>query len=103
MPARFLIQKMAGTRLNQEEVNQIFKNSISSAETKFDDITNTLEGFSADTLSSLDELDYAVFPIDLKMTVKANSDVTSNYIEYHIKRKGVTFVPDNITIQRQIR
>ena len=69
---------------------------------KADDITNTLEGFSADTLSSLDELDYAVFPIDLKMTVKANSDVTSNYIEYHIKRKGVTFVPDNITIQRQV-
>ena len=69
---------------------------------KTDDITNTLEGFSADTLSSLDELDYAVFPIDLKMTVKANSDVTSNYIEYHIKRKGVTFVPDNITIQRQV-
>ena len=71
-----------------------------------DDLTqekfNTLEGFSADTLSSLDELDYAVFPIDLKMTVKANSDVTSNYIEYHIKRKGVTFVPDNITIQRQV-
>ena len=63
---------------------------------------NTLEGFSADTLSSLDELDYAVFPIDLKMTVKANSDVTSNNIEYHIKRKGVTFVPDNITIQRQV-
>ena len=47
-------------------------------------------------------MDYAVFPIDLKMTVKANSDVTSNYIEYHIKRKGVTFVPDNITIQRQV-
>lgn len=69
---------------------------------KADDITNTLEGFSADTLSSLDELDYAVFPIDLKMTVKANSDVTSNYIEYHIKRKGVTFVPDNIKIQRQV-
>ena len=69
---------------------------------KTDGITNTLEGFSADTLSSLDELDYAVFPIDLKMTVKANSDVTSNYIEYHIKRKGVTFVPDNITIQRQV-
>ena len=69
---------------------------------KADDITNTLEGFSADTLSSLDELDYAVFPIDLKMTVKANSDVTSNNIEYHIKRKGVTFVPDNITIQRQV-
>ena len=71
-----------------------------------DDLTqakfNTLEGFSADTLSSLDELDYAVFPIDLKMTVKANSDVTSNNIEYHIKRKGVTFVPDNITIQRQV-
>ena len=71
-----------------------------------DDLTqakfNTLEGFSADTLSSLDELDYAVFPIDLKMTVKANSDVTSSYIEYHIKRKGVTFVPDNITIQRQV-
>lgn len=71
-----------------------------------DDLTqvkfNTLEGFSADTLSSLDELDYAVFPIDLKMTVKANSAVTSNYIEYHIKRKGVTFVPDNITIQRQV-
>ena len=71
-----------------------------------DDLTqakfNALEGFSADTLSSLDELDYAVFPIDLKMTVKANSDVTSNYIEYHIKRKGVTFVPDNITIQRQV-
>ena len=58
---------------------------------KADDITNTL-----------DELDYAVFPIDLKMTVKANSDVTSNNIEYHIKRKGVTFVPDNITIQRQV-
>ena len=69
---------------------------------KTDGITNTLEGFSADTLSSLDELDYAVFPIDLKMTVKANSDVTSNNIEYHIKRKGVTFVPDNITIQRQV-
>ena len=69
---------------------------------KTDDITNTLEGFSADTLSSLDELDYAVFPIDLKMTVKANSDVTSNNIEYHINRKGVTFVPDNITIQRQV-
>ena len=71
-----------------------------------DDLTqakfNTLEGFSADTLSSLDELDYAVFPIDLKMTVKANSDVTSNNIEYHIKRKDVTFVPDNITIQRQV-
>ena len=71
-----------------------------------DDLTqakfNTLEGFSADTLSSLDELDYAVFPIDLKMTVNANSDVTSNNIEYHIKRKGVTFVPDNITIQRQV-
>ena len=71
-----------------------------------DDLTqakfNTLEGFSADTLSSLDELDYAVFPIDLKMTVKANSAVTSNNIEYHIKRKGVTFVPDNITIQRQV-
>ena len=71
-----------------------------------DDLTqakfNTLEGFSADTLSSLDELDHAVFPIDLKMTVKANSDVTSNNIEYHIKRKGVTFVPDNITIQRQV-
>ena len=71
-----------------------------------DDLTqakfNTLEGFSADTLSSIDELDYAVFPIDLKMTVKANSDVTSNYIEYHIKRKGVTFVPDNVTIQRQV-
>ena len=67
-----------------------------------DDLTqakfNTLEGFSADTLSSLDELDYAVFPIDLKMTVKANSDVTSNSIQYYIKRKGVTFVPDNITI-----
>ena len=47
-------------------------------------------------------MDYAVFPIDLKMTVKANSDVTSNNIEYHIKRKGVTFVPDNITIQRQV-
>ena len=162
---------------SQEEVNQIFKNSISSAETKFsediealsaqtsifdesgntlttnpisvisnaefvtatidadgkllygirtdgsvyqcaiddltqakfnafsdkaDDITNTLEGFSADTLSSLDELDYAVFPIDIKMVVKANSDVTNNNIEYHIKRKGVTFVPDNITIQRQV-
>ena len=69
---------------------------------KADDITNTLEGFSADTLSSLDELDYAVFPIDLKMTVKANSDVTSNSIQYYIKRKGVTFVPDNITIQRQV-
>ena len=69
---------------------------------KTDGITNTLEGFSADTLSSLDELDYAVFPIDLKMTVKANSGITSNNIEYHIKRKGVTFVPDNITIQRQV-
>ena len=63
---------------------------------------DALEGFSADTLSSIDELDYAVFPIDLKMTVKANSDVTSNYIEYHIKRKGVAFVPDNITIKRQV-
>ena len=69
---------------------------------KTDGITNTLEGFSADTLSSLDELDYAVFPIDIKMTVKANSGITSNNIEYHIKRKGVTFVPDNITIQRQV-
>ena len=69
---------------------------------KFNAFSETLEGFSADTLSSLDELDYAVFPIDLKMTVKANSDVTSNNIEYHIKRKGVTFVPDNITIQRQV-
>ena len=47
-------------------------------------------------------MDYAVFPIDLKMTVKANSDVTSNSIVYHIKRKGVTFVPDNITIKRQV-
>ena len=82
------------------------RNDSSVYQCAIDDLTqakfNTLEGFSADTLSSLDELDYAVFPIDLKMTVKANSDVTSNYIEYHIKRKGVTFVPDNITIQRQV-
>ena len=82
------------------------RNDSSVYQCAIDDLTqakfNTLEGFSADTLSSLDELDYAVFPIDLKMTVKANSDVTSNNIEYHIKRKGVTFVPDNITIQRQV-
>ena len=82
------------------------RNDSSVYQCAVDDLTqakfNTLEGFSADTLSSLDELDYAVFPIDLKMTVKANSDVTNNYIEYHIKRKGVTFVPDNITIQRQV-
>ena len=82
------------------------RNDSSVYQCAIDDLTqakfNTLEGFSADTLSSLDELDYAVFPIDLKMTVKANSDVTSNYIEYHIKRKGVAFVPDNITIQRQV-
>ena len=82
------------------------RNDSSVYQCAIDDLTqakfNTLEGFSADTLSSLDELDYAVFPIDLKMTVKANSDVTINNIEYHIKRKGVTFVPDNITIQRQV-
>ena len=82
------------------------RNDSSVYQCAIDDLTqakfNTLEGFSADTLSSLDELDYAVFPIGLKMTVKANSDVTSNNIEYHIKRKGVTFVPDNITIQRQV-
>ena len=82
------------------------RNDSSVYQCAIDDLTqakfNTLEGFSADTLSSLDELDYAVFPIDLKMTVKANSDVTSNSIVYHIKRKGVTFVPDNITIKRQV-
>ena len=95
--------------LTQARINEIVNAIGLDVQEKFDilsgktdDITNTLEGFSADTLSSLDELDYAVFPIDLKMTVKANSDVTSNNIEYHIKRKGVTFVPDNITIQRQV-
>ena len=95
--------------LTQARINEIVNAIGLDAQEKFDilsgktdDITNTLEGFSADTLSSLDELDYAVFPIGLKMTVNANSDVTSNNIEYHIKRKGVTFVPDNITIQRQV-
>ena len=95
--------------LTQARINEIVNAIGLDAQEKFDilsgktdDITNTLEGFSADTLSSLDELDYAVFPIDLKMTVKANSDVTSNSIVYHIKRKGVTFVPDNITIKRQV-
>ena len=95
--------------LTQARINEIVNAIGLDAQEKFDilsgktdDITNTLEGFSADTLSSLDELDYAVFPIDLKMTVKANSGITSNNIEYHIKRKGVTFVPDNITIQRQV-
>ena len=85
---------------NDSSVYQCAIDDLTQA--KFNAFSETLEGFSADTHSSLDELDYAVFPIDLKMTVKANSDVTSNNIEYNIKRKGVTFVPDNITIQRQV-
>lgn len=67
-----------------------------------EDIYNTLEGFSGETLNALAELDDALFPIEVQFSVVGDSAVSKNTISYSLKRKNVPFTPDTVTIGKQL-